>query len=75
MEPYKNLGGNSGVLAYQIGNDYIKVQFKEGRWTLYVYTYQSAGLAAVETMKNLAQQGHGLNSFISTYQPNHSSKS
>ncbi|MGB4758704.1 MAG: hypothetical protein WBP26_01480 [Candidatus Saccharimonadales bacterium] len=75
MQPYKDLGNDSGVAAYENGSDYIKVQFKEGRWTLYTYTYQSAGSAAIETMKALAQQGQGLNSYISTHKPPYSSKS
>lgn len=29
MERYRNLGGNSGVYAYEIGSNYIKVQFKD----------------------------------------------
>lgn len=74
MEPYRDLGGDSGVVAYEIGNDYIKVQFKDGQWRLYTYTYQSAGTSAVEAMKGLARQGKGLNSYISTNKPTYSSK-
>ena len=74
MEPYKNLSGQSGVLAYGIGATYIIVQFNAGQYTFYKYTYVSAGSSAVETMKSLAQQGQGLNSYISTYKPGYSSK-
>lgn len=74
MESYANLGGNSSVVAFQNGTDYIKVQFKSGPYTLYTYTYQSAGSSAIEMMKSLARQGHGLNSYISTHKPNYSSK-
>lgn len=74
MEQYKNLSGNSGVVAFQIGNDYIKVQFKDGRFTLYTYTYQSASSVAIENMKALAVRGQGLNSYISTNKPQYSSK-
>jgi hypothetical protein len=41
MERYKNLGGDSGVVAYEIGADSIKVGFSDG--SLYLYTYGSAG--------------------------------
>ena len=75
MKPYKNLNGDSNITAYQLGTDNIVVKFQSGRWTLYTYTYQSAGSTAVETMKSLAQQGHGLNSYISTHKPGYSSKS
>ncbi|NVL89550.1 MAG: hypothetical protein HWN69_00950 [Desulfobacterales bacterium] len=64
MERYKNLGGNSGVSAYEIGDDSIKVEFSDN--ALYLYTYASAGSHNIEQMKNLALQGHGLNSFINT---------
>ncbi len=74
MEVYKNLHGDSGVSAYQIGGDFIIVRFKSGRWTTYTYTYASAGSTSVETMKSLAKQGYGLNSYISTHKPKYSSK-
>jgi len=63
MEHYKNLGGNSGVIAYEIGEDSIKVQFRDG--ALYLYDLQSAGRSNIEHMKELAMAGRGLNSFIS----------
>ena len=57
MTPYRNLGGNSNVLAYEANADSIHVLFKSG-----VYP----GLAIVEKMKFLAAQGRGLNSYISS---------
>ena len=66
MQRYQNLGGRSGVVAYKIGDDYIVVQFSKGKSTFYSYTYTSAGQAAIETMKQLAEQGRGLGSYIST---------
>lgn len=63
MTIYKNINGDSNVLAYEIGNDYIDVQFK-GTAKTYKYSYQSTGKANVETMKKLAKNGDGLNSFI-----------
>jgi hypothetical protein len=74
MEPYSNLNGDSGVLAYQIGADYIIVQFKTGHYTFYKYTYSSAGNLVIETLKNFARQGRGLNSYISTNKPAYNSK-
>jgi len=62
MERYKNLGGDSAVLAYEIGDNSIKVQFRDG--SLYLYNYQSAGANNIEHMKELAIAGQGLNSFI-----------
>lgn len=40
MERYKNLGRDSGVSAYEIGDDSITVQFSTGE--VYLYTYRSA---------------------------------
>jgi len=62
MQRYKNLGGDSGVSAYEIGNDYIKVEFLGG--SLYLYNYNSAGRHHIDTMKQLAHAGEGLNSYI-----------
>jgi hypothetical protein len=65
MERYKNLGGDSNVLAYEIGENWIKVQFRDG--SIYLYTYQSTGTEPIEHMKTLAVNGHGLNSYIGRY--------
>jgi len=62
MEHYKNLGGDSGVVAYEIGPGSITVQFKDG--SAYFYTDQSAGAASIAEMQRLAKAGQGLNSFI-----------
>jgi hypothetical protein len=64
MEPYKNLSGNSGIANYEIGADFIKVWFRNGR--CYLYTNESAGRSNVEQMKALAEAGQGLGTFIST---------
>lgn len=63
MMGYMNLSGQSNVIGYDIGNDYITVYFK-GSSKPYTYTYASAGRANVEMMKRLARSGSGLNSFI-----------
>ncbi len=64
MERYRNLGGDSGVVAYEGGADFIRVQFADG--TVYLYTYGSTGSSNVEHMKQLAIRGQGLNAFINT---------
>ncbi len=61
MQPYKNQV-NSGVLAYDIGKDRIKIKFLDG--TVYLYTNQSTGPENIEQMKALAQRGKGLTTFI-----------
>jgi hypothetical protein len=62
VEQYKNIDGDSGASAYEIGADFIRVQFSTG--AIYLYTYASAGQGNVEQMKALAQRGKGLNAFI-----------
>jgi hypothetical protein len=62
MERYKNLGGDSSVVAYEIGNDSLTVQFSDG--SVFLYNYQSSGRSNIEQMKALAIAGNGLNSYI-----------
>ncbi|WP_111309011.1 hypothetical protein [Confluentibacter sediminis] len=66
MERYGNRGGDSGVYAYQIGSDYMIVQFT-GTSRSYTYSYGRAGRSHVEEMKLLARNGSGLNSYINQY--------
>jgi len=63
MTRYKNLHGNSGVSAYEIGEDSITIQFVSG--DTYVYTYSKPGKTQVEEMKVLAERGEGLSTYIS----------
>ncbi len=65
MQSYMNLGGDSGVLAFEIGAASINVQFRDG--SIYRYDYSTPGMSEVEKMKTLAIHGSGLNSFISKY--------
>ena len=30
MKRYRNLGGDSGIVAYEDGEDFIRVQFSDG---------------------------------------------
>jgi replicative superfamily II helicase len=66
MSPYKNLSGRSGVLSYDITGDSIVVVFRSGRFRNYLYNNQRPGEQVVNRMKQLAEQGYGLNSYIST---------
>lgn len=69
MEKYKNLGGNSGVEAYEIQNDAIIVEFKNRTKAgnkFYKYSYTRPGMVEVEKMKRLAVEGRGLGGYISS---------
>ena len=65
MERYQNLDAYSGVISYESGLDYIKVQFRSG--PRYVYDYTRPGAQHVERMKELARAGRGLSTYISKY--------
>ncbi|MBI1347511.1 hypothetical protein GC163_14625 [bacterium] len=65
MRTYKNLSGNSGVSAYEYGNDYIKLRFKDS--SIYTYTYSSAGSSHIEHMKKSAEQGRGLSTYVAQH--------
>jgi hypothetical protein len=63
MRRYKNHGGSSGVVAYEIGEDSIKVRFRDG--SNYLYTHKTPGKKLVDRMKELAEAGEGLHGYIS----------
>lgn len=65
MQPYANKSGNSGVVAFTIGSDFIVVAFTGG--ALYTYDYATAGKKHVEAMKTLARDGRGLSTYISQH--------
>ena len=62
MEDYANRGGDSGVSAYEIGDTFIRVRFRDG--ATYLYNYDKPGADRVEQMKTLARNGEGLNTYI-----------
>ena len=41
MKRYRNLGGDSGIVAYEDGEDFIRVQFSDG--SIYLYNYTKPG--------------------------------
>jgi hypothetical protein len=63
MTKYKNLGGDSNIAEYECGDDYIKVRFTRST-AIYVYDSHVPGLKIVAEMKQLAESGQGLSSYI-----------
>lgn len=59
---YANVGGNSGVASYDLGEDWFLVNFTTG--SRYLYTTKSATREQIEEMKRYANDGKGLNSYI-----------
>jgi hypothetical protein len=68
MQPYGDHARQHGVVAYEVGPDSIDVEFTSG-W-VYRFTYDRPGQLRVEHMKDLAQSGRGLSTFISRYVKN-----
>jgi hypothetical protein len=62
MQRYRNWSGTSGVRAFEIGPDFITLQYVSGK--PYTYTYETVGIENVEEMKRLALKGSHLNAFI-----------
>ncbi len=62
FKKYKNAGGASTVVRYEIAKDGVTVQFKDS--SVYRYTNQSAGPAHISKMKTLAEAGKGLGTYI-----------
>ena len=62
MKTYNDLNGNSGIVAYEIADDTIDIEFASGG----VYTYTRANLGEVNfgIMKALCEAGAGLNAFL-----------
>lgn len=65
MTPYKNLSGNSGIEAYELGEDSITIKFVSGG--VYLYDYATNGKEVIEGMKILAEAGKGLSAFVGRY--------
>jgi hypothetical protein len=71
MITYSNLSSSSGVTAFKAGKDYIVVAFADD---VYLYTYASAGKSHIEKMKQLAEAGRGLGTYISRHVREHYEK-
>lgn len=62
MKAYKDFDKDSGIAAYDYGDDWISVQFKGGQ--TYEYQASKIGEEHIATMKKFADSGEGLNSYI-----------
>lgn len=65
MQPYRNLSGTSGVVAFDLGDHHIDIEFQDGH--RYRYDYIKPGQPQVEAMKALAPTGKGLATFINQH--------
>jgi hypothetical protein len=69
MQPYRNLSGTSGVVAFALGDHHIDIEFQDGH--RYRYTYAIPGEQQVEAMKSLAKTGKGLATYINQHVREH----
>ena len=65
MKPYRDINGDSGISAYEYGEDWIRVQFKYGG--TYEYRASAIGSHHLNAMKRLADLGDGLHAYINTH--------
>ena len=73
MTPYRRISPDAGVTEYEIGDDFVRVRFKEP--AIYKYTTASAGEGSIATMKALAIAGKGLSTYIAQNRPPYESRS
>lgn len=65
MKRYKNLGGNGGIRRYDLGPDFIVLEFTDG--SQYEYTYERPGERHVQQMMARAEAGRGLTTYINQH--------
>jgi hypothetical protein len=68
MTPYGDHARQHGVVSYEVGPESIDVEFTSG-W-IYHFSYANPGQLRVDRMKELAQSGKGLSTFISKHVKN-----
>ena len=66
MKRYQNASGASGISHYEIGADYIRLRFS-GSQKIYEYNNRLNGSKHIEQMKDLAQAGSGLSTYIAQH--------
>ena len=65
MNRYKDIDGDSGITAYEVGTDFLRVEFDNK--AIYRWTYASAGPQHVEAMKILTAHNDELNAYINRF--------
>ncbi len=65
MNNYRHNTPDTGITAYEAGDDSIIIRFNDG--ATYLYTAESTGAQAIQQMKMLAKKGIGLTTYINQY--------
>jgi hypothetical protein len=65
MKPYRNVSGDSGVVGYEVGRNYIRIRFKSN----HDYTYEAGrvGRRHLTEMQKRAEAGQGLATYINAH--------
>jgi len=66
MKRYRNASGDSGISHYEVGADYIRLRFL-GSQKIYEYNNRINGSKHIEQMKDLAEAGSGLSTYIAQH--------
>jgi len=64
LQPYQSKR-SSGIRFFKTGDDYIMVEFTDGK--KYLYNYEKPGKQHIEKMKAFALKGEGLSTYINKY--------
>lgn len=65
MKPYRNLSGDSGVVGYELGRNFIRVRFRTNGD--YRYKLRRVGRKHLDAMRQLAEAGKGLATYINAH--------
>ena len=65
MTPYRDSGGDSGIVAYEYGDNWIRIGFRRGG--TFDYHATVIGYTHLDNMKALADGGEGLNRYINQH--------
>ncbi|MCP4457242.1 MAG: hypothetical protein GY816_04330 [Cytophagales bacterium] len=65
MKTYQNLSGKSAITSYEIGQQRMVVEYKNG--SAYLYDDSISGGLYLDIMKDLTQTGLGLHTFITQF--------
>ncbi len=72
MKQYKDTDNDSNIEAYEYGDNWITIRFKDD--SEYDYSNETVSQYELNQMKLLADEGDGLNAFINKNKPPYKSK-
>ncbi len=72
MKPYKDSDNDSNIEAYEYGDNWITIRFKDD--SEYDYSDEVVSHYVLNQMKLLADEGDGLNTFINKNKTRYKSK-